>query len=233
AYGRVHPAHLLETGERVALKKISKSHTNSASFGSETGALLRMYENGGHLNISGLRDMYEDGSHYYLILDLARGGDMFDHLIKHGQYSEYDASRLVTEILSAVAFLHNIGVVHADLKPEIVLLCFQRKGAETVKLIDFGCAQVDEPSIGTKAYWAPERFRKNALPAEASDLYALCIIVFIMPIKVHPLDAKGSATDEEIEDQIRKGATPPDALGLAFIALCKGLHQGPDGQRPQ
>ena len=54
---------------------------------------------------------------------------MFDHLIQHGQYSEYDASRLVSEILSALAFLHNIGVIHADLKPENVLLCSEKKGA--------------------------------------------------------------------------------------------------------
>ncbi|KAL7525461.1 hypothetical protein ACHAXR_001014, partial [Thalassiosira sp. AJA248-18] len=131
AYGRVHPARLVETGENVALKKISKQYTNSTSFSSETDALLRIYDNGGHPNISGLRDMYDIGNHYYLILDLARGGEMFDHLIQHGQYSEFDASRLVTEILSALAFLHNIGVVHADLKPENILLCSRKKGAET------------------------------------------------------------------------------------------------------
>ena len=112
---------------------------------------------------------------------------MFDHLIQHGQYSEYDASRLVTEILSALAFLHNTGVVHSDLKAENILLCSSKKGSETVKIIDFGCAVVDKrgesllserdahktswdetndasigtASIGTKAYWSPERFQKN------------------------------------------------------------------------
>ena len=47
AYGRVHPARVVATGEKVALKKISKRYTNSASFRSETDALLRIYENGG------------------------------------------------------------------------------------------------------------------------------------------------------------------------------------------
>mmetsp|Transcript_31417 Transcript_31417/g.59761 ORF Transcript_31417/g.59761 Transcript_31417/m.59761 type:complete len:289 (+) Transcript_31417:68-934(+) len=60
AYGRVHPACTVETGENVALKKISKQYTNSASIRNETDALLRIYDNGGHPNISGLRDMYED-----------------------------------------------------------------------------------------------------------------------------------------------------------------------------
>ena len=60
AYGQVYPARLIETGENLALKKISKRFTNSTSFNKETDALLRIYENGGHPNISGLRDMYED-----------------------------------------------------------------------------------------------------------------------------------------------------------------------------
>ncbi|KAL9182151.1 hypothetical protein ACHAXT_012803 [Thalassiosira profunda] len=233
AYGRVHPARLVSTGEKVALKKISKRYTDSAAFNSETEALLRIYENGGHPNISGLRDMYEDGRHYYLFLDLARGGEMFDHLIQHGQYSEFDASRLVTEILSALAFLHNIGCIHADLKPENVLLCSTKRGAETVKLIDFGCSKVDrraesllkddrqkgwnrppvdQPSIGTKAYWAPERFTKGVAVTDAADLYALGVIVFIMLVGVHPFDTKGIALDEEIEEKIQKSPGPPMQL---------------------
>lgn len=57
AYGSVHPARLALTGEKVALKKISKRYTNSSDFFKETDALLRIYDNGGHPNISGLRDM--------------------------------------------------------------------------------------------------------------------------------------------------------------------------------
>ena len=70
-------------------------------------------------------------------------GEMFDHLIRNGQYSEYDASRLVTEILSALSFLHNIGVIHADLKPENVVL--QATQTRIVyKLIDLGYAKGTE-----------------------------------------------------------------------------------------
>jgi len=179
--------------------------------------------------------MEKFGSHYYLFLDLAQGGEMFDHLIQHGQYSESDASRLVTEILSALAFLHNVGVIHADLKPENVLLCSRKKGAETVKIIDFGCASVDKReeslfsgraaneksssqtsvatvSTGTKAYWSPERFQKSSVVAESVDLWALGVIVFIMLVGVHPFDIKGISDDEEIADEIQKRSSPPMSL---------------------
>jgi len=43
---------------------------------------------------------------------------MFDHLINDGPFSEADAARLIRETASALMFLHGIGVLHADLKPE-------------------------------------------------------------------------------------------------------------------
>lgn len=144
AYGSVHPARLSSTGEKVALKKISKRYTDTSSFWRETDALLRLYHNGGHPNISGLRDMYEDSNFYYLVMDLVSGGEMFDHLIEYGAYSEADASRLMAEVASALAFLHGVGVTHADLKPENLLLCSKKRVDGTIKIIDFGCAVVEK-----------------------------------------------------------------------------------------
>jgi hypothetical protein len=124
AYGSVYPARLASTGEKVALKKISKRYTNSSAFRKETEALLRIYDNGGHPNISGLRDMYEDNSFFYLILDLIKGGEMFEHLSKEGAYSEADSARLIFEVASALAFLHGgrcfkLDVsTHIDFSPE-------------------------------------------------------------------------------------------------------------------
>jgi Protein kinase domain len=183
AYGSVHPARLRATGEKVALKQINRGFTNAIGFKTETDALLRIYDNGGHPNINGLRDMYEDHKYYYLILDLVSGGEMFEHLVSQGAYSEADAARLMHEVASALAFLHGVGVVHCDLKPENLLLSTKNRLDGTIKMIDFGCAVLtadtndddDDPnnsgsevattirrpnrsSTGTTAYWSPERF---------------------------------------------------------------------------
>jgi hypothetical protein len=146
AYGSVHPARLRATGEKVALKKINRGFTNAIGFKTETDALLRIYDNGGHPNINGLRDMYEDHKYYYLILDLVSGGEMFEHLVSQGAYSEADAARLMHEVASALAFLHGVGVVHCDLKPENLLLSTKNRLDGTIKMIDFGCAIITSPS---------------------------------------------------------------------------------------
>ena len=165
-----------------------KRYTDRSSFRIETDALLRIYDNGGHPNVAGLRDMYEDNSNFYMVMDLVSGGEMFEHLIDFGSYSESDAARLVQEVASALAFLHGVGVVHSDLKPENLLLCSKKKSNGTIKVIDFGCAVVNHDnyndeevgsnsassaakagplrgltsSTGTTAYWSPERFARDS-----------------------------------------------------------------------
>ena len=102
----------------VAVKQISKKYTDDSAFEREMDAFLHIRKKGGHPNICGLRENFEEGGYYYLILDLIQGGEMFDHLVKDGAYSEADAARLVREVGSALSFLHGVGIVHSDLKPE-------------------------------------------------------------------------------------------------------------------
>jgi serine/threonine protein kinase len=233
------------------LKKISKRYTNSSSFKTETDALLRIYDNGGHPNISGLRDMYEDYNHFYLILDLVSGGEMFEHLINYGAYSEADAARLMYEIASAMAFLHGVGVVHADLKPENLLLDSKQRIDGVIKMIDFGCAVVSDEdgtggvvinapnanSNGTTAYWPPERFHKGIIADTAMDMWAVGIILYIMLTGVHPFDLSGSSTDDEIEKLIQTNPRPPmgegftDHLSPSAIDLIQRLMEPDPSKR--
>ena len=106
AFGAVYKATDRNTGEHVAIKKISKKFTSNIGFQREMDALLHVRHEGGHPNICSLRENFEEGNHYYLALDLVSGGEMFDHLVEMGAYSEFDASRLIREVASALAFLH-------------------------------------------------------------------------------------------------------------------------------
>ena len=83
---------------------------------------------------------YEDYKQYYLVMDLITGGELFDHLSNDGAYSEADAARLIFEISSALAFMHGVGVIHCDIKPENLMLCSRKRRGGTIKIIDFGCA---------------------------------------------------------------------------------------------
>jgi calcium/calmodulin-dependent protein kinase I len=97
--------------------------TDSTTFQREMDNLLYLEKTGGgHHNICLMREHFDDPSdpdHFYLILDLIEGGELFEHLSQYGAYSEKDAARVIRQTASALAFLHGIGLVHSDLKPEV------------------------------------------------------------------------------------------------------------------
>jgi hypothetical protein len=112
AFGAVYSALHRETQEKVAVKKISKLLTSSATFEREMDALLLLAASGGHPNICSLREHFEQDGFFYLVLDLVEGGEMFDRLCEEGAYSEADAARLFRQVASALALMHGIGLVH-------------------------------------------------------------------------------------------------------------------------
>ena len=233
AFGNVYLATNNVTGERVALKRIPKKLASREDFQREMEALLRIQKWGGHPHICRLHEHFDEGGYYYLILDLVEGGEMFDHLVNHGAYSEADAARLVREVASALDFLHGIGVVHNDIKPENLMLSTVETRDGSIQLVDFGCAEVEgeddddddhdideissarggiikggktKPGGGgfTPAYSSPEAFEdRDTPPLPPSDMWALGVIVYIMLTGVHPFDIDGRATDEDIEREVR------------------------------
>jgi serine/threonine protein kinase len=221
AFGAVYKAKNRDTGELLALKKIPKRFTDVTAFQNEINALMRIRYNGGHPGICDLNENYEDENYYYLLIDFVSGGELFDHLIAMGAYSEKDAARLVREVASALSFLHGIGIVHGDLKPENLMLSTKRKEDSSVKLVDFGCAtdvedanyDIDPNSSNrgkTPAYCPPEILTKVRDPiSPAMDIWSLGIILYIMLTGLHPFDLNANATDEEIESQILSKQTPP------------------------
>ena len=222
-FGAVYIATDRKTKEMVAVKKISKRLTDDASFQKEMNAFLHIRHKGGHPNICGLRENFDEGGCYYLVMDLVSGGEMFDHLINNGAYSEFDAARLVREVASALAFLHGIDIVHGDLKPENLMLSSKKASDAVIKVVDFGCAEVTDRgspffeagthiAANTPGYSAPEVIdKRNRLTqlAPSMDMFSIGVIVYIMLVGAHPFDPDGTATDEELNQQVLSKKGPP------------------------
>ena len=81
------------------------------------------------------------GKAIYLVMELIRGGDLFDRIVEKERYTEVQARRLFRRILTAVHYLHDDqGIVHRDLKPENILVV-DRRSDVNIKLTDFGLAK--------------------------------------------------------------------------------------------
>ncbi|XP_012667296.1 calcium/calmodulin-dependent protein kinase type 1G [Otolemur garnettii] len=102
------------TGKLFALKCIKKSPAfRDSSLENEIAVLKKIK----HENIVTLEDIYESSTHYYLVMQLVSGGELFDRILERGVYTEKDASVVIQQVLSAVKYLHENGIVHRDLKP--------------------------------------------------------------------------------------------------------------------
>lgn len=222
-FGAVYLAIDKGTKEPVAVKQIGKSFTDDTSFQREMNAFLHIRHKGGHPNICGLRENFEEGDNYFLVLDLVSGGEMFEHLIHNGAYSEADAARLFREVGSAIAFLHGIDLVHGDLKPENLMLSSKNPMDAVIEVVDFGCAQIIDDkspfyeastkiSATTPGYSPPEMIDNSTKLTHldpSMDMFALGVILYVMLCGMHPFDPEGTATDEQLNKRVLERKLPP------------------------
>ena len=116
-------------------------------------------------------------------MELQKGGELFDRIVERGSYTEKDASGLVKQILSAVAYMHSKGVVHRDLKPENLLYHSVDDDSKIV-LSDFGLSKVECSGImntpcGTPGYVAPEVIMQ--MPYDKSvDVWSIGVISYVL-----------------------------------------------------
>jgi len=215
SFGNVFMATEKSTGKKFALKQINKLNTSATAFKKEAWFLQFLNHLGGHRNIVGLEEVYEDKKYYYLVLELVSGGEVFEHLIQKGAYSEQTAARLLRDVVDALAFLHAHGLVHLDLKPENLVLSSKDPSA-IVKLVDFGSAAraglESRSMVGTKAYWPPEtQGGGKTILGPSIDMWALGVIMFILLVGVHPFDVEGGLPDHIVGRNIVLQEPPLDS----------------------
>lgn len=88
-----------------------------------------------HPNVVRLYQVFDTAARLYLILELGSGGDLFDHITKHGRLSDDTSKAYFGQIVAAVDYCHKHRVVHRDLKPENVVFCGNRDGTMTIKVL--------------------------------------------------------------------------------------------------
>ena len=183
-YGVVRKAVILNTNEVVAVKIIRKIDLNEKDVGILKRECRIMYELRTHPHIISLKDFCQDAKHYYIIEELAEGGELFDAILNRKSYSEREAQNVVRTLLYTLRFCHEKGIVHRDLKPENVLLKSPNDW-DHIKIADFGFAthtngmQSLRTICGTPGYSAPEIIRGERYGA-AVDLWSLGVITYIL-----------------------------------------------------
>jgi serine/threonine protein kinase len=145
----------------------------------------------------------EDGT-LYMVLEMLDGVLLFDLLEKERRLGWRQALHIARHVLSALAYAHEAGIVHRDVKPENVILVDQDGDRDFAKILDFGIAKLFDDAhaeagvtgltqvgvtIGTPTYIAPEQAFGQPVDARA-DLYALSVMLFEMIAGAPPFEAQ-------------------------------------------
>jgi tRNA A-37 threonylcarbamoyl transferase component Bud32 len=180
AMGVVYLAYDPFIDRRVALKTIRKDLLDtrhaaviSARFRQEAMAAGRL----SHPGIVAVYDYGEDESTAYIVMEYAPGEDLQAHVTRRG-VTLPEIGVLMAELLDALQYAHDAGVIHRDIKPANLLV------SGRLKIMDFGIARLDSSNItalgsaiGTPSYMAPEQYTGGPIDHRI-DLFAAGVLFY-------------------------------------------------------
>ena len=223
---------------RVAIKRIPleakgapqpTGSTASALTEARTASMLQ------HPNIVSVIDFSFDTTYAYLVMEYVDGLSLEEFLEQVGGHSlTYDeAAHIADSLCQALAYAHENGVLHLDIKPANVLI----DHSGHVKLTDFGMATLASAAGyggargGTIGYMAPEQL-DGSIVDERSDIFSLAAVLYESLCGTAPFRA---ATPADSLKRIEVGATPPgnllpDIPESAEDALLSALSPAPESR---
>ena len=214
--GEVYYAVHEKLNRPAAIKILTGMSSLNQSFKTRFFNEARLQASLHHPNIAALYDFQERGDRLFIFMEYV-DGECLEDLIERRVFSVEDSLRVFAEICQAVAYIHQNGIVHRDIKA----LNIKLTASGTAKLLDFGIAK-DAYShnlthtgkiIGTPHYLAPEQL-EGAPASPQTDVWALGILLYKMLTNSLPFDTDSL---EGLRGQISKARfNPPEEFNPAI-----------------
>lgn len=207
--GRVYRVRNVISDRIEAMKVLLEDIGAEPGIGERFIAEIRTLARLDHPNIAKLHTAFKVQNQLVMVMEFVEGTDLADRA-REGSIPLYKVLGYVKQVLSALHYAHNHGVVHRDIKPSNIMVTQQ--GA--VRLMDFGIAKSNaEPlltrpgtTMGSLAYMSPEQVRGTAVDGR-SDIYSVGVVLYELTAGRCPFDS--DSTYQIMDAQLNAAPPPP------------------------
>eukprot|EP00605_Chrysophyceae_sp_TOSAG23-4_P000356 GSChrysophyteH1.ASY1.ANO1.403.1 assembled CDS len=184
-------------GRKFAMKEMEIKNKAQMRMAIQEAEMLKdIMENISHPNIIHIEKVFQVGSKFYLVFPLCTGGELYEHIIRRGYFTEYDAALLTRDLVGGIHALHAEDILHLDIKPENIL--FESLDADAkIKITDFGLSRMFDGDLdterlrGTIGYMSPELILCGHC-SKATDVFAAGVVLYILLCGRPPFQSKSN-----------------------------------------
>jgi len=213
-------------GRRVALKTFITEYFDGTQSDNLLTRLKREAQAAGrltHPNIIAVYDYGEDtvkdangadATTAYIAMEFVEGRSLESYFESHERFPMGEVQRIMMELLDALQYSHDHGVVHRDIKPANIILL----GDGTVKVADFGVARLESSTLtqvgtvlGSPSYMSPEQFMGQTVDGR-SDLYSAGVVLYQLLTAEIPFT--GGAFTTIMHRVLNESPPPPSVLNV-------------------
>ena len=218
AMGMVYEAFDPVIERKVAIKTILSEHLADGG-ASAIARFKREAQAGGRLQHPGIVAVYEygeDQNFAYIVMEYVEGQELRKLMRERGRFELSDTLEVMRQLLAALGYSHECGVVHRDVKPANVMVLSGLK----IKVMDFGIARIQSSSmtqvgtvLGTPTHMAPEQLMGETADGR-TDLWAAGVIFYELLTGRSPFAAESPAA---VMHRVMQGEPMPPSRLLAEV----------------
>lgn len=183
-------------GRKIALKILHSRYAQDREFVERFQREARAAASLQHHNVVSIYDRGQFADTYYIAMEYLEGRSLKELITKEAPLKVDRALNLARQILAALSYSHQNGIIHRDVKPQNVIV----DDDDRAKVMDFGIARAAGSEItevgsilGTAQYLSPEQAQGRPV-SDASDIYSVGVVLYEMLTGCVPFDGESAVS---------------------------------------